>query len=137
MCHVGRLPVSWLGKRAPIRVANIGFWRSPVIIGGLCLWRRHWLFAYGVGLCFRFLPPRRFISVCLRCCLSLFCYRFVSVPPVRGSTYFSLPAAKKSRQKKAAQTASFEAGPLAWRRQWSIWNPCPRTLRAGDKAVIL
>ncbi|CAD6540648.1 hypothetical protein LMG24235_03572 [Paraburkholderia sabiae] len=29
-------------------------------------------------------------------------YRFASVAPVRGGTYFSLPAAKKSRQKKAA-----------------------------------
>ena len=38
--------------------------------------------------------------------LSLLCYRSISVPPVRGGTYFSLPAAKKSRQKKAAQTAS-------------------------------
>ncbi|MFP3547718.1 hypothetical protein SB748_30525, partial [Rhizobium sp. SIMBA_035] len=46
-----------------------------------------WLYAYGVGL-------------------SLFCYRSISVPPVRGGTYFSLPAAKKSRQKKAAHTAS-------------------------------
>jgi hypothetical protein len=29
-------------------------------------------------------------------------YWFISVAPVRGGTYFSLPAAKKSRQKKAA-----------------------------------
>jgi hypothetical protein len=36
----------------------------------------------------------------------LFSYRSISVAPVRGGTYFSLPAAKKSRQKKAAQTAS-------------------------------
>jgi hypothetical protein len=32
---------------------------------------------------------------------------FISVAPVRGGTYFSLPAAKKSRQKKAAYTANF------------------------------
>jgi hypothetical protein len=38
--------------------------------------------------------------------LSLWSYWFISVPPVRGGTYFSLPAAKKSRQKKAAQTAN-------------------------------
>src|SRR6266702_7966148 len=49
-----------------------------------------------------FLASRRFMSVCLRGCLSLFSCWFISVPPVRGSTYFSLPAAKKSRQKKAA-----------------------------------
>jgi hypothetical protein len=36
--------------------------------------------------------------------LFLFCWWFISVAPVRGGTYFSLPAAKKSRQKKAAQT---------------------------------
>jgi hypothetical protein len=30
----------------------------------------------------------------------------ISVAPVRGGTYFSLPAAKKSRQKKAAHTAN-------------------------------
>jgi hypothetical protein len=46
----------------------------------------------------------------LACCwsfgLSLFSYRSISVAPVRGGTYFSLPAAKKSRQKKAAQTAN-------------------------------
>ena len=36
----------------------------------------------------------------------LFSFWFISVPPVRGGTYFSLPAAKKSRQKKAAQTAN-------------------------------
>ena len=28
-------------------------------------------------------------------------------------------------------------GPLAWRGQWCIWNPCSRTLRVRDKAVIL
>ncbi|CAE6753760.1 hypothetical protein R69888_03086 [Paraburkholderia haematera] len=38
--------------------------------------------------------------------LSLNSYWFISVAPVRGGTYFSLPAAKKSRQKKAAHTAS-------------------------------
>jgi hypothetical protein len=46
--------------------------------------------------------------VLLRCVhavvLFLFCWWFISVAPVRGGTYFSLPAAKKSRQKKAAQT---------------------------------
>src|SRR5579864_4575993 len=40
-------------------------------------------------------------------------YRFISVPPVRGGTYFSLPAAKKSRQKKAAQTAT---------AKWAPWS---------------
>jgi hypothetical protein len=33
--------------------------------------------------------------------LSLISYWFICVAPVRGGTYFSLPAAKKSRQKKA------------------------------------
>jgi len=28
-------------------------------------------------------------------------------------------------------------GPLAWRGSWCIWNPCSRTLRVRDKAVIL
>src|SRR6201995_2332152 len=42
--------------------------------------------------------------------LSLFCYWFISVPPVRGGTYFSLPAAKKSRQKKAASNRQFLSG---------------------------
>jgi hypothetical protein len=36
--------------------------------------------------------------------LSLHSWWFISVPPVRGGTYFSLPAAKKSRQKKAARS---------------------------------
>jgi general secretion pathway protein K len=69
------------------------------------------------------LSPRRFVVVlfvrlwrraCLRSSrfgLSLFCYRSISVPPVRGGTYFSLPAAKKSRQKKAAQTANAKRVP--------------------------
>ena len=55
-------------------------------------------------------------AYCLCACgvgLSLFCYWSISVPPVRGGTYFSLPAAKKSRQKKAAQTAN------------SKWEPWP------------
>jgi hypothetical protein len=38
--------------------------------------------------------------------LSLCSYWSISVAPVRGGTYFSLPAAKQSRQKKAAHTAS-------------------------------
>jgi general secretion pathway protein K len=38
--------------------------------------------------------------------LSLIFYWIISVAPVRGGTYFSLLAAKKSRQKKAAQTAN-------------------------------
>jgi hypothetical protein len=33
--------------------------------------------------------------------LSLFSFWFICTAPVRGGTYFSLPAAKKSRQKKA------------------------------------
>ena len=47
------------------------------------------------------------------------------------------PAAKRSRQEKAAHTASFEVGLLAWRGSWCIWNRCPRALRVRDKAVIL
>ena len=47
------------------------------------------------------------------------------------------PAAKRSRQEKAAQTASLEVGLLAWRGSWCIWNRCPRALRACDTAVIL
>ncbi|WP_341314928.1 DUF4158 domain-containing protein [Paraburkholderia sp. IMGN_8] len=61
-------------------------------------------FAFGGGIC--------------PCACSggfFFSYWFISVAPVRGGTYFSLstkwtsfgaPAAKKSRQKKAAQTAN-------------------------------
>jgi hypothetical protein len=37
---------------------------------------------------------------------SLYSCWLIRVAPVRGGTYFSLPAAKKSRQKKAAQTAN-------------------------------
>ena len=40
-------------------------------------------------------------------CLSLFCFWFISVAPVRGGTYFSLSLPKKSRQKKGAENASF------------------------------
>src|SRR5579859_5178177 len=36
--------------------------------------------------------------------LSLICYWSISVAPVRGGTYFSLHAAKRSKQEKAAQT---------------------------------
>jgi hypothetical protein len=50
-----------------------GFWPIGVAL---------WLFAFGVGL-------------------SLFSYWFICVAPVRGGTHFSLPAAKKSKQKKA------------------------------------
>ena len=59
----------------------------------------------------------------------------MSVAPVRGGTHF-LCRRKESKQRKRAHTASLEAGPLAWRGQWNIWNRCLRTLRARDKAVI-
>jgi hypothetical protein len=42
---------------------------------------------------------------------SAFCFWFISVAPVRGGTYFSLPAAKKSRQKKAAHTEPLDRKP--------------------------
>ena len=76
-----------------------------------------WLFAYGVGL-------------------SLLCYRSISFAPVRGGTYFSLPAAKKSRQKKAGshrQPVVSHPGLLAGTAQRET---CPRAAHAGDKAVI-
>ena len=38
------------------------------------------------------------------------CYRSISVAPVRGGTYFSLPPQRKDRQKKAARTPC-SAGP--------------------------
>jgi general secretion pathway protein K len=70
---------------------------------------------------FSFLSPRRSVVLrlwqgfCLRSSsgvgLSLLSCWFISVPPVRGGTYFSLPAAKKSRQKKAAQTANAKRVP--------------------------
>ncbi|NYH17772.1 hypothetical protein GGD41_005000 [Paraburkholderia bryophila] len=72
---------------------------------------------------FCFLSPRRSVGFrssgrggcfcrCSDCVgLSLFSRWSIGVPPVRGGTYFSLPAAKKSRQKKAAHTANSEAGP--------------------------
>ncbi|MFL6643791.1 MAG: hypothetical protein ACJ8GM_05630, partial [Paraburkholderia fungorum] len=60
-------------------VVDLDFWAVPRLVRGLfCCW------SFG---------------------LSLFCSWSISVAPVRGGTYFSLPAAKKSRQKKAAQTA--------------------------------
>jgi hypothetical protein len=47
----------------------------------------------------------------LACCwsfgLSLFSYRSISVAPVRGGTYFSLPAAKKSNRIGSQATASW------------------------------
>jgi hypothetical protein len=57
------------------------------IIAFLGFWRMVWVVAFGVGL-------------------SLNSLWSISVAPVRGGTYFSLPAAKKSRQKKAAHTAN-------------------------------
>jgi hypothetical protein len=39
--------------------------------------------------------------------LSLICLWSISVAPVRGGTHFSLPAAKRSKQEKAAHTANF------------------------------
>jgi hypothetical protein len=66
---------------------------------------------------------------------SLWC---ISVAPVRGGTYFlCLPCRKESRQRKRLHTASFQAGPPAWRGQWHIWKLCPRAFNTCDKAVIL
>ncbi len=59
----------------------------------------------------------------------------ISVPPVRGGTHF-LCRRKESKQRKRAHTASREAAPPAWRRQWSIWNPGRRALHVRDKAII-
>jgi hypothetical protein len=76
-----------------------------------------WLFAYGVGL-------------------SLLCYRSISFAPVRGGTYFSLPAAKKSRQKKAGlhrQPVGVHLGPQPGTAQDKT---CLRIFRASDKALI-
>jgi hypothetical protein len=78
-CGVG-LSLVWLRALSWLCACGVGLFL--VWLRALC-----WLFAYGVGL-------------------SLFCYWFISFPPVRGGTYFSLPAAKKSRQKKAAHTAN-------------------------------
>ena len=47
-----------------------------------------------------FCLPQQVVSVCLRRCLSLFCYWFISVPPVRGGTYFSLPPQRKVGKRK-------------------------------------
>jgi len=62
---------------------------------------------FGVALLV-FWPFLALVVVCLGWSfgLSLLCSWSISVAPVRGGTYFSLPAAKKSRQKKAAHTAS-------------------------------
>jgi hypothetical protein len=73
------------------------------------------VFACGASyclVCLRCWPFLAFLVVCLPAAprfvwcaygvgLSLHCYRSISFAPVRGGTYFSLPAAKKSRQKKA------------------------------------
>gem|GEM_PF-6597339 len=68
--------------------------------------------------------------------LSLFSCRSIGVAPVRGGTYF-LCGCKESRQRKQLHTANSEAGPLAWRGSWCIWNLSPRAFRVSDKAVIL
>jgi hypothetical protein len=61
------------------------------------------LFSWGVGLAL--IPPCSVgVAALLFACgvgLSLFSCRSICTAPVRGGTYFSLPAAKKSRQKKA------------------------------------
>jgi hypothetical protein len=72
-----------------------------------------------------FLPARRFLCLfaydsAFRCSdffgLSLISLWSISFPPVRGSTYFSLPAAKKSRQKKAGFTPQVLSGHLCNQR---------------------
>ena len=68
--------------------------------------------------------------------LSLFCFRFISVAPVRGGTYFSLHAAKKSRQKKAAQTADMTPG-VNRDRFFSFSNSYLSEFPEGDVAVHL
>src|SRR5579864_1096023 len=59
-----------------------------------------------------------------RWCLSLFCFWFISVAPVRGGTYFSLSLPKKSRQKKGAEDASLPARLTT--REWQPMRCPPR-----------
>ncbi|AIP29872.1 hypothetical protein DR64_2025 [Paraburkholderia xenovorans LB400] len=63
------------------------------------------------------------------------CYPCLRTPVTHVSGPYT--CRKESKQRKRLHTASPEAGPLAWRGQWCIWNPCSRTFRPGDKAVIL
>ncbi|MGA9915308.1 MAG: hypothetical protein WBR17_22545, partial [Paraburkholderia sp.] len=72
----------------------------------VCLWRwpfldlsarRLFLFAYGVGLSLICLRGAYFLCA-FGVGLSLICYWSIRVAPVRGGTYFSLPAAKKSNR---------------------------------------
>jgi hypothetical protein len=59
------------------------------------------------------------------------------VLPLCGAAPTFFACRKESRQRKRLHPASLEAGPPAWRGQWYIWNLCPRTFAARDKAVIL
>jgi hypothetical protein len=63
-----------------------------------CVWQPSAGFGFGFGFLLRWHGGRAFTLA------SAICLRISRVAPVRGGTYFSLPAAKKSRQKKAAQT---------------------------------
>src|SRR6201995_1988460 len=83
-------------------------------MGWLLLQEIEVFFAFGGGI-FLILAALAFpcLLIGLFACgvgLSLCSYWFISVPPVRGGTYFSLPAAKKSRQKKAALHRQFLSG---------------------------
>jgi hypothetical protein len=114
LCSSRRLPIVRVSRRS----GHFGPYLAPR--DSIARWR-FFLCAYGVGLLGAF--SVRFMALafsciaigllalplCLFACgvgLSLLCLWFISVAPVRGGTYFSLPAAKQSRQKKAAHTAS-------------------------------
>jgi hypothetical protein len=68
--------------------------------------------------------------------LSLISYWSIWVAPVRGGTYFSLPAAKKSRQKKAGSNRQ-PVGVHLWRKAAVVRDKmCCRTSRVRDEALI-
>ena len=77
--------------------------------------------------------------VCLHACgvgLSLICFWSISVPPVRGGTYFSLPPQRKVGKRKQLKplmlSGNRSSEPLV-----APWNLCSLTFSVSDKGVIL
>jgi hypothetical protein len=77
------------------------------IVGGLVVWWFGGLVVWWFLVLAVCLPARR-LFVCSPAALAFPCFLIglLASPLCGAGTYFSLPAAKKSRQKKAAHTAS-------------------------------